>query len=250
MTAAPFSAFYGEMYDTIYRDKRYRREAARVGRLIRSSRPSAARVLELGTGTGGHAVFLSRHFRVVGIARASAMIRVARRKLAGRPVRLIQADISRLPSYGRRFDACVALFHVMNYLTAADLLTVLRRVKRSLVRGGVVVLDSWNGAAVLEHGLRTRRRSFTNGSNVLVRESESELDWASSQCSVRISLKEYRGGNLTRHTRELHRMRYYFPAELRLLIEQAGLKVLSVTSDSGKSLTRNDWSMQVIALRQ
>ena len=46
---------YARYYDLLYRDKDYAGEAAYVASHIRQHAPEAARILELGCGTGAHA---------------------------------------------------------------------------------------------------------------------------------------------------------------------------------------------------
>ena len=59
---------YAAYYDLLYEDKRYDEEAQFVARLLREQAPHARSILELGCGTGKHALALARQgFSLTGV---------------------------------------------------------------------------------------------------------------------------------------------------------------------------------------
>jgi len=75
---------YARYYDLLYRDKDYAAEAADALRRIRAHSPQARRILELGCGTGLHAIELARRgCQVTGIDISEPMLESARRRLEG-----------------------------------------------------------------------------------------------------------------------------------------------------------------------
>jgi methylase of polypeptide subunit release factors len=59
---------YARYYDLLYRDKDYAAEAQYVHRLIQSHALGARSILELGCGTGAHAVLLAGEgYRIHGV---------------------------------------------------------------------------------------------------------------------------------------------------------------------------------------
>ncbi|WP_341999478.1 hypothetical protein [Chlorogloeopsis sp. ULAP02] len=59
---------YARYYDLLYRDKDYVGEALFIRRLIQNHAPEAQDILELGCGTGNHAVLLAKEgYKVHGV---------------------------------------------------------------------------------------------------------------------------------------------------------------------------------------
>lgn len=246
----PFSKTYASLYDVVYADKDYRADALRVRGILEQLAPRARRILELGTGTGGHAAHLSEWYEIVGLERSAPMLAIARSKLARKPVHLVHADIGRTPSFGSGFDAAFSLFHVLNYLKDTSLEAVLRRVARSLAPGGVFVFDSWNGSAVIREQPAYREHTYDRPPIHFVRKVRPTLDWVRSKVTLEITIEQDtpKGRELRGH--EVHEMRYYLPQELTRLLERAGFRVWSVTNDLGRPLSMDDWSMQFVAISQ
>lgn len=102
-------------------------------------------VLELGCGTGRVLAPLARAgLEVTGVDSSPAMLELARERVSGLPVALVQADMrdmgEALP--GRRFDAVlVPLGGLQLVETAAGVAAVLGTVAQRLDRGGVAVVD-------------------------------------------------------------------------------------------------------------
>ncbi|MFZ3046063.1 MAG: class I SAM-dependent methyltransferase, partial [Desulfatirhabdiaceae bacterium] len=120
---------YAHYYDLLYQDKDYQAEADYVDRLIRRFHPKARSILELGSGTGIHACLLAQKgFEVHGVERSTEMIATSRQNAIRHPPNqfidsanpsFIQGDIRRI-RLSQRFDAVIALFHVMSYQTTND----------------------------------------------------------------------------------------------------------------------------------
>lgn len=133
-----------ELYDTIYGAfKDYDAETEHVARLLGKLAPDARSVLDVGCGTGEHAVRLhSRHgYEVGGLDIEPAFIELARKKLPSAD--FWQGDMADF-DLGRRFDAIVCLFSSIGYLT--DLTAVegaARCFARHLAPGGVALVEPW-----------------------------------------------------------------------------------------------------------
>src|SRR5262245_4784257 len=151
-----FGSLYADAYDALYQDKDYGAECDQIDALFRRYSASPIRsVLDLGSGTGGHAIPLaSRGYEVVGVERSSDMLAVAESKRSpalanGNPV-FRQGDI-RHTELGRQFDAALMMFAVLGYqLENADVLAALKTARTHLARGGLFLFDVWYGPAVLQ----------------------------------------------------------------------------------------------------
>jgi SAM-dependent methyltransferase len=145
--------FYS-VYDTIFAKKDYLAEVHSVLGLGGIGN-GAARILELGCGTGNHTrCFAEAGHSVVGIDPDEEMLTIARAKLA-----LLPRDIAGRISYRHgqvhdlpvaTYDLATALFNVINYIaTRAALEALMREVARRLKPGASFIFDVWNGNAAL-----------------------------------------------------------------------------------------------------
>jgi SAM-dependent methyltransferase len=113
--------------------------------LGRHARP-VRRVVDLGIGTGDLVVALARAgYAVIGVDRSSAMLEVARAKIAAAalavPPLLLQQDLRalRLPA---AVDAAICVYTVVNQLTDdGDLARALAAVRDALVPGGLFLFE-------------------------------------------------------------------------------------------------------------
>jgi SAM-dependent methyltransferase len=248
-SAPPFRGPYAAIYDDLYRSKDYAGESSTVRAAVESWRPGAQTLLELGAGTGGHSEYLSRWYSLTSVERSRAMIRIAREKLAGRGVRFVQADLVRMRSFGGPFDACVSLFHVLNYLPRPAVPRLLQRIHDATSPGGVFVLDSWHESAVRRTGPSPRRSEWFRGGWRVTRTVVPRTDWRRRVCELDILIERSRGDGRVRRTRERHEMTFYGRPELVGRLASAGFLVRTVTNDAGDRLRATDWSMRVVATR-
>ena len=224
---------YAQFYDLLYHGKDYQEEASYIHEIIQKYAPGSKSILDLGSGTGSHAMFLVQEgYNVHGVDISDRMLQKARERQAqlpddlGKRLRFQEGDIRNL-SLGQKFDAIVALFHVMSYqVTNADLLKSFSTVKAHLKPGGRFVFDCWYGPAVLSDLPGTSHREIDDGDKHFQRTGESVLRPNDNVVEMIYSftVKDNSG---TDHFSEVHRMRYLFKPEIELLLDQIGLKILA-----------------------
>jgi SAM-dependent methyltransferase len=234
MTDQVFGLAYAQAYDVVYQDKDYAAECGVLRDAFeRYAQRQVSRVLDLGCGTGGHALVLAdAGFDVTGVDRSPAMLAEAARKArtAGVDVSLVAGDIRRL-ELRRRFDAAVMMFAVLGYqVEDADVRATLASARRHVEPGGLLTFDVWYGPTVVAEGPSERRRELARGGKRLERASRGTLDPERATCRVDISVRELheRGGFGAEFT-EHHEMRYFFPDELERFTGEAGFELVTLT---------------------
>ena len=245
-----FGKEHALLYDAVYRDKDYSAECDIVESIIKNQgKAGPQRVLDLGCGTARHALELgSRGHTVVGVDGSPAMLQVARERLdssdlAG-SVSLVEGDI-RTVRLSTRFDVVTILFNVIGYMLANDDVTrALQTARDHLDDGGLLIFDAWYGPTVLVQRPEERSKDFELNGEVLKRTSNASLDVRAQTCSVSISVE---GSGEPVH--EVHNVRYFFPLELELFLENARFRLVDLTSfpDVENPPSLQSWSVLAIA---
>ena len=143
-----FGNDYAAVYDLVYRDKDYRRECDVITARATAVGVELGSVVDLGCGTGGHALELARRgVEVVGVDLSAPMIDRARERafdLAVDPAPVFVVGDLRTVDLGRRFDAALMMFAVLGYqLENEDVLAALSTARRHLEPGGLLFCDVW-----------------------------------------------------------------------------------------------------------
>jgi SAM-dependent methyltransferase len=232
---------YASCYDLLYRDKDYEGEAAFVANLIHEQIVDGKSILEFGCGTGLHALALARlGYSVRGVDLSHGMIKEARKHLsnASLPTQSIvsfeQADIRSL-CLPQKFDAVIALFHVMSYQTTdSDVEAAMTAAAEHLRPDGIFIFDYWYGPAVVMDPPTTRVRYVENQTSKVTRMARPQVrrDEHIVNVAYEISIEACSSGKIDR-VFENHPLRYFFEPELCCLLENVGLEVLK----SGEWLT-------------
>ena len=224
---------YAAYYDLLYRDKDYAGEAAYVHSLIQHYAPGAQEVLELGSGTGGHAVSLAGHgYRVTGVDRSEAMVRRARDRVTSLGNCVLEFAVGDLRTFraGKAFDVVLALFHVMSYQTGnADLQDAMATAAAHLRPGGLFIFDCWYGPGVLTDPPGSRVRRLQGDGVAVTRIAEPNHRPNENRVDVHYEVIVEGPQGLER-IREVHAMRYLFSLEVDLFLEGAGLRRLALTN--------------------
>ena len=230
-----FGDRYAGAYDALYHDKDYAQEVAFVDALLaRFAQGPVRTLLDLGCGTGRHAIGLAQKgYAVHGVDLSEPMLARARARVKELPppvrerLSFSQGDVRTL-DLGREFDAVVFLFHVISYQTTdEDLAAALGAARRHLGKGGVLVFDFWHGPTVLAEGVIRREKVVEDGQWRATRRTTPV--WEKERDIVRVvydlKVTDIASGR-SETAREEHVVRYYFCDRLAGALARAGFDVL------------------------
>jgi SAM-dependent methyltransferase len=227
-----FGSGYADSYDVVYRDKDYAAECDMVYRAIQKyGDGSVRRILDLGCGTGNHAIPLAKQgYEVVGVERSPSMLAHARSKAAKAslktPVVFHEGDI-RSVELGQQFDAALMMFAVLGYQQEnTDVLAALRTARRHLRPAGLFIFDVWYGPAVLRERPSQRVKVTPIPDGKILRAASGEVDSRRHLCTVNYLLWQVSKGRDVAETQESHTMRYFFPRELELFLQCANFDLV------------------------
>jgi SAM-dependent methyltransferase len=248
-----FGDSYASTYDAVYAEKDYESECDLVERLLREYSDVPARaVLDLGCGTGGHALPLAaRGYEVVGVDRSEAMLELARLKAVSvaSSATFRHGDL-RDVRIDRAFDAVLILFAVLGYQTGNDdVLAALRTAHAHLRPGGLLLFDVWYGPAVLRMRPAQRFKVIDTTRGRILRLSDGALDVARHVCDVDVHFWDLDGERLAGESEERHSMRFFFPLELELMLDVVGFQLVRLGNfpDFDRAADETTWSVLAVA---
>jgi predicted TPR repeat methyltransferase len=224
---------YAEFYDLLYHDKVYVEEAAFVSRLLHRhlGKPAAQiELLDLACGTGRHAQEWARMgYRVEGSDLSTEMVLVARERAKAQalPILFHNESFQSCDRIGRKYDAVLAMFSAIDYVTEyPELSRTLANIRGLLKRDGLFIFDFWNGNAVMRDYSPVRTKRVERGDQILLRVSNTSLDAVAQTATVKFDFKLSKGGVALREFSERHVIRYFFPQEMTDLLAANGFKVI------------------------
>lgn len=244
---------YGEYYDVFYSDKNYEQECDFVEKILETYSPKRIRnILDVGCGTGGHSILLARRgYRVTGIDASPVMIKKAKTKARGikTKLKLHRLDIRNF-DLKTKYDACISMFAVIDYLTKTDdILKALKNIRQHLKPDSLFVFDFWNGFAVLNILPSVRVKVMESDGKRVVRTVHPEMDALNHICKSHYHVLVTRNDTIIDEFKETHEVRYFFPQEMAHYLNDAGFELLKFCpflSLDGK-VDENEWNITAIA---
>ncbi|MBW7457330.1 class I SAM-dependent methyltransferase [Paenibacillus sepulcri] len=153
---------FGSDYMIVYRHRNWEQAVREVERMSSwLSLPGAAKILDIGCGTGRHSLALaSLGYCVTGVDLSEVLLEQAREHdKEGQIEALIHGDMRRLPIPDGSFRATVNLFTSFGYFEdEADNHRVLKEIRRVLTENGQFLIDFLNPDYVRNHLVPHSRR--------------------------------------------------------------------------------------------
>lgn len=226
-----YSGFFAEFYDILHAN------LSDIDSYVEFGKSYGPEILELGSGTGRILIPLAQAgFNVTGvdlsdhmIARCLAKINPENKALKKR-VTISKQDITEL-DLGKKFDLIIAPCNLINhFVEQAKLKQALDCIVNHLKQTGVFILDSSIPDIPYMVYMNCIERIFTfehplTGTKIVNRLT-STYDFIHQLEHNLIYLEEYdETGNLLREANSSGTMAYFFPRELKLILEFSGLEV-------------------------
>lgn len=209
------------------------------------------RILDVGCGTGRHAIELTRRgYTVTGIDFSESQLARAREKAGsnGLAIDFQQHDARNLP-FSNAFDVAIMLCEGGFPLMETDEMNfdILKSVTRSLKGKGKFIFTTLNGLFPLYHSVEEFCSSASEGGNATYRSNTFDL-------------MTFRDHNITELVDDLGNKktldcneRYYVPSEITWLLKTLGFKKIDIYGaklgqfSRDHKLTTEDFEMLVIA---
>ena len=234
-----FGGFFAEFYDILHAGlgdvEAYIGYASKYCAQGRATK-AAPGILELGSGTGRILIPLAAAgFNVTGVDMSDDMIGLCKDKLSREPLstrertKIVKGNVTDL-DLGEKFDLAIAPCNLLSCLTGpGEALSLLKTARRHLKDSGAFILDCSIPdirLMVNSHGV-TRTFEFTHpvtGTTIIV-VFTPHYDFVNQLETDHIVLEERDGDTLLRRAETNQTLAFYFPREVRLMLETAGLEV-------------------------
>ena len=238
---------YAQFYDLLNTEKNYSQESYYLNDLIKANfNNRLVNILELGSGSAKHAVFLSEFDNIAsifGVELSENMVEIANRKQIPK-FKCMVGDIGKLNSLEihRKFDVAISLFHVISYLTSwEELVNCLESTKNLLDVNGLFIFDVWYTPAVYFKRPEMRKRVFENRDYKIIRIANSQMNEAKSIVNVDFDFfVENKQNNVVSYFCENHRMRHFTTSEIEIVSSFCGFEIL----ESHEFYTKNKPSVE------
>jgi SAM-dependent methyltransferase len=239
----------------LYKEKDYEAECDFLEDIFRRhNKHKIKHILDLGCGTGGHAIPLARRgYKVHGIDRSPEMTVIAKEKAGAQGlsdrIRFETGNIRDI-NLKNKFDAVICMFAVIGYQISNDeLFAALQTVRKHLKPKGLFICDFWYGPAVLKERPTERIKILHEEEDRILRIARPEIDIEKNIVSVSYHLLRLKGVQLVEETQELHQMRYLFQPEMEFFLAQAGMKLLDFCPfmRPRETVSEDTWNVTAIA---
>jgi SAM-dependent methyltransferase len=206
--------------------------------------------LELGCGTGRVLLHLGRAgFSGIGVDSSPEMLSRARARLALNPnissrLQMVQADFTQL-QMASAFPLILAPFNTLAHISDPSALRqTLDTVVRHLAPGGKFAFDLPNPSPLFaseQDGLVLERTFHDEERGTTIQQfSILQVERLAQRGLVTWIYDETGADGVLRRTTVPLTMRYFFPAELELLMERAGLRLVHMWGDFDRSPVEDD----------
>lgn len=244
---------YALYYDLLYSDKDYEGESDFIEELFEKYADKKPKnVLDIGCGTGGHIVpLVKRGYSLVGLDISPTMLRLAREKLIrlGLSAELYEKGIRDF-DLKRKFDSCLCMFAVLNYITTNEgLMQSFQNIRSHLNDDRLLIFDFWYGPAVLNIKPSARVKEVERDDIKVLRIVEPEMDVNQHICKSHYHLIAMRGNKIVDDIKETHVLRYLFPQEIRYILQANKFELLYLCEfpNLGTPPSEKTWNVAAVA---
>jgi len=214
----------------------------------------AARILDIGCGTGRHAIELSkRGYTVTGIDLSESLLKRAKNKASEQNLQIVfqKHDARKLPFFNE-FDLVIMLCEGAFPLMETDEMNfqILRNAAKALKPKGKLIFTTLNGLFPLFHSVKEFLDSETIEGNATY--SNNSFDLMTFRDHNTTHVEDDSGNKKELQCNE----RYYVPSEITWLLKTLNFKTIDIFGAKIAAFTRDDklttenFEMLVIAEKQ
>lgn len=246
---------YSAVYDVLYQDKNYKEECHFLKRIFNKYGTGEIKtILDIGCGTGSHAILLAdMGYEVTGIDLSAKMLKIAAKKAneQKQEIKFVQSDIRHF-DLPQKFDVVISMFNVIGYLTTnEDIDKTFTSVNKHLKKGGLFIWDAWFGPAVLSEKPSEREKLLQQTDGYIKRFARPVLDPIRQTVEVNYTVSEIKDNKETKKIQESHLVRFFFYQEILYFMGKNGFQTIKLCPFINERGTVDEhcWNISVIGKR-
>ncbi|MBI2623031.1 MAG: class I SAM-dependent methyltransferase [Candidatus Liptonbacteria bacterium] len=247
---------YYTYYDRLFSKKDYGREVDVVLRFAKEHGIKGTAILDVGCGTGSHALeFARRGYSVVGTDTDCGMIAAAneKREQSGEQEKLtfVCGDIS--DARTGEADIAVSLFHVVNYIQEPDALRAFfRAIHERLRGGGIFVFDCWNGVAAIADTPKEKATSIECEGERIETSMVPDIHLMEQRVVMHDAVRVLRGGAEKALFQFEYAQRLWTPWHLTGILRESGFETVRITSwaEPEKAAAHATWKIVFVCKKE
>ena len=114
---------------------------------------------------------------------------------------------------------------------------------------GLFIFDVWFGPAVISQKPKDKIKIIENNGEKLIRLTRSTFNIMKHTVDVNFNVMMIRDDKILEQTEETHKMRFFFPMELELFLENTGYRIIKMIPfmEIDGILSENNWDMTLVA---
>jgi SAM-dependent methyltransferase len=225
-----YNGDFSKYYDKITAHKDYHAEIDKLVDFLQLTvNQPQPKILDLGCGTGCHAILLSKlGYDVTAIDLSPHMIRMAQRKNTN--VSFKACDIGGL--WESDFNFAYSLFNVINCLESIESLAILsKHVFDRLAKGATFLVESWNPIAVVAVPPEIVERVYEYEDERIVRTVVPVADFLRQRLDLTYYIDVFHAGERNEKLKSfvvVHHLLLFTPLEIEYCLRQAGFSDLKM----------------------
>ncbi|MFW9919694.1 MAG: class I SAM-dependent DNA methyltransferase [Candidatus Thorarchaeota archaeon] len=220
---------FAEWYDIMYNWYDHSADCDYLEAILqRYSTKKAVTLLDIGCGTGTHALELEkRGYKVSGIDISEGQIARAKEKSIQSPTIEYHVADMRQFKLEQKFDASVSFFGSMGYVTGeGEIERALECIHSHLHDGGLFVFEFWNARGVIPNNsswLKAEKDDIR-----VIRLSKSEFNPETNIITIDFDAYVLSKTSVIDAFTETHTLRVYTPREMKHILEGCGFALVGI----------------------
>ncbi len=224
-----FAKYYDQVYDSFYD---YKKECDNLEKLFKEfSKTPPKDILDIGCGTGSHAIELTkRGYKVTGIDFSKAMIDKGMKKARNEKVEIdFQVMDMRNMEFSSKFDMVICMFGVYDYLIKdEDINLFFNGLISSLKKNSLFIFEFWNKEEATQ-GYRNWVKCKDNSKGItIIRLAESRFNPKTNISTVRMEFFSFDKSRVLDSFVETHKLRSYSVSEIKHILSDNGFDLIRI----------------------